>query len=136
MRIPDSPEQLFEHLSQGSVRDLFTNYDELTPRQRKLVSIVHTELTKGGITDSAFHDSICFLLILWRAFTQSAADRNADLIEMNEDIDSEWINHAVDYARVLEYQDGLLAHLHGIPDSALGKSASLYMIDARAAASD
>lgn len=136
MRIPDSPEQLFDHLSQGSVRDMFTNYDALTPRQRKLVSIVHTELTKGGITDTAFHDSIVFLLTLWHAFTQSAAEHNANRIEMNEDIDSEWINHAVDYARVLEFQDGLLAHLQGIPDSALGKSASLYMIDARAAASD
>lgn len=32
MQIPDTPEELFERLSDNSVREIFANYDELKPR--------------------------------------------------------------------------------------------------------
>lgn len=116
MQIPDTPEELFERLSDSSVREIFANYDELKPRHRKLVHIFHTELTKGGLTDAAFLDSLAFITVLWRCFNATARHNIEAIITESDDIDTAWINAAVDYGKVEQFIHSILNLYDATPD--------------------
>jgi phage/plasmid-like protein (TIGR03299 family) len=116
MQIPDTPEELFERLSDSSVREIFANYDELKPRHRKLVHIFHTELTKGGLTDAAFLDSLAFITVLWRCFNATARHNIEATITESADIDTAWINAAVDYGKVEQFIHSILNLYDATPD--------------------
>lgn len=116
MQIPDTPEELFERLSDSSVRDIFSNYDELKPRHRKLVHLFHTELTKGNLSDSVFLDSLAFITVLWRCFNTTAIHQIEKLIDENDDIDTAWVQAAIDYGKVAQFIHSILNLYDATPD--------------------
>lgn len=116
MQIPDTPEELFERLSDNSVREIFANYDDLKPRHRKLVHLFHTELTKGKLTDAAFLDSLAFITVLWRCFNATAMYHVEQLIEESDDIDTAWVQAAIDYGKVAQFIHAILNLYDATPD--------------------
>jgi len=128
MPIPNTPEALFEHLSDSSVRDMFANYDQLKPRHRKLVHLLHTELTKGELSDAAFLDCIAFMTTLWRCFNNTASLQIERRIEDCDEIESAWIQSALEYAKVSQFILALLNLYDAAPDLAELESESTYHI--------
>lgn len=116
MQIPDTPELLFESLSDGTVRELFPNYDSLLPAQRKIVQIIHTELTKGQLSDQTFMQTIGLITQLWGCFNRTACLQMERLIESHDEIDPHWIHAALDYARVNQFIDSCLNLYDSAPD--------------------
>ena len=116
MQIPDNPEALFDQLSDSSVREIFPNYDSLRPRHRKLVHLLHTELTKGELSDASFMDTIAFITVLWRCFNRTACLQMEQLIENNDELETQWINSALDYARVEQFIDSCMNLYDSAPD--------------------
>ena len=116
MQIPDTPEELFERLSDSSVRDIFSNYDELKPRHRKLVHLFHTELTKGNLSDAVFLDSLAFITVLWRCFNATAIHQIEKLIYDNYDIYTAWVQAAIDYGKVAQFIHSILNLYDATPD--------------------
>ena len=115
MQIPDSPEALFEALADSSIRDLYPRYDELEPRNQKLVRLLHTELTKGELCDRTFQQFVGFVLVLWRSFNTSVLLNNAQLIDSEDEIDTEWVDAATHLARMDQYLLNLLVALEPLP---------------------
>jgi len=103
MQMPDTPEALFEQLSDSYVREMFSNYDSLLPHHRKLVHLFHTELTKGKLSDASFMNSIAFITQLWRCFNRTACAQMERLLEDHDELETQWINSALDYARVAQF---------------------------------
>lgn len=116
MQIPDTPEQLFESLSDDTARELFPNFDSLLPPQRKIVQIIHTELTKGQLSDRTFMQTIGLITHLWGCFNRTACIQIEHLIESHDEIDSAWINASLDYARVNQFIDSCLNLYDSAPD--------------------
>lgn len=116
MQIPDTPERLFESLSDDTVRELFPNFDSLLPPQRKLVQIIHTELTKGQLSDRTFMQTIGLITHLWGCFNRTACIQIERLIESHDEIDPAWINASLDYARVNQFIDSCLNLYDSAPD--------------------
>jgi hypothetical protein len=116
MQIPDTPEALFEQLSDHTVHELFSNYDNLKPRHRKLVHLLHTELTKGELSDAAFMDCIGFITLLWRCFNNTAVTQAQRLLNDNDELDTAWINCALDTARVAQFIEACLNLYDSAPD--------------------
>jgi hypothetical protein len=116
MQIPETPEALFEHLSDSNVREMFANYDSLRPRHRKLVHLFHTELTKGELSDAAFMDTIAFTTLLWRCFNRTACLQIEKLIDDHDELDTSWINAALDYTRVAQFIEACLNLYDAAPD--------------------
>ena len=116
MQIPDTPEQLFESLSDDTVRELFPNFDSLLPPQRKIVQIIHTELTKGQLSDQTFMQTIGLITHLWGCFNRTACIQIERLIESHDEIDPAWINASLDYARVNQFIDSCLNLYDSAPD--------------------
>ena len=54
MAIPDTPHALIEGSSEATLTILHEGYDALTSRDQRLVRLVHAELLKGELSDSAF----------------------------------------------------------------------------------
>jgi hypothetical protein len=115
MQIPDSPEALFEALADSSIRELYPRYDELEPRNQKLVRLLHTELTKGELCDRTFQQFVGFVLVLWRSFNTSVLLNNAQLIDSEDEIDTEWVDAATHLARMDQYLLNLLVALEPLP---------------------
>lgn len=115
MQVPDTPEGLFEQLAESSLREVYPSYDTLKPRHQKLIRVLHTELTKGELTDMAFADMVCFILSLWRSFNSGAAEANQDRIEAEDEIDTEWIEATDHYARLDQYLRTLLTLTRELP---------------------
>jgi hypothetical protein len=115
MQIPDSPEALFEALADSSIRELYPRYDELEPRNQKLVRLLHTELTKGELCDRTFQQFVGFILVLWRSFNTSVLLHNAQLIDSEDEIDTEWVDAATHLARMDQYLLNLLVALEPLP---------------------
>lgn len=115
MQIPDSPEALFEALADSSIRELYPRYDELEPRNQKLVRLLHTELTKGELCDRTFQQFVGFVLVLWRSFNTSVLLHNAQLIDSEDEIDTEWVDAATHLARMDQYLLNLLVALEPLP---------------------
>ena len=116
MQIPDSPEALFEALADSSIRELYPRYDELEPRNQKLVRLLHTELTKGELCDRTFQQFVGFILVLWRSFNTSVLLHNAQLIDSEDEIDTEWVDAATHLARMDQYLLNLLVALESLPE--------------------
>jgi len=129
MPVPNTPEALFEHLSNSSVRDMFANYDQLKPRHRKLIDVLHTELTKGELSDAAFMDCICFITVLWRCFNNTACIQINRLIDDNSEIDPAWIHQALEIAKVAQFVHTLLNAYDAAPDLTELADESTYHLD-------
>jgi hypothetical protein len=138
MQIPDSPEALFEVLADSSLRELYPRFDELEPRNQKMVRLLHTELTKGELTDHTFQQFVGFVLVLWRSFNHSVLISNALRIETEDEIDTDWVDAATHLARLDQYLIGLLATLESLPgldpDSDKGPSDTRYLLSDSASA--
>lgn len=115
MQIPDSPEALFEALAEPSLRELYPRFDELEPRNQKLIRLLHTELTKGELSDRTFQQFVGFILVLWRSFNNSVLIANAIRIDTEDEIDTDWVDTASHLARMDQYLVGLLTTLEPLP---------------------
>lgn len=117
MNIPDTPEALFEALAEPSLRELYPRFDDLRPRNQKLIRLLHTELTKGELSDSTFQQFVGFTIVLWRSFNHSALLSIQNQIGTEDEIDTEWVDSAVQLARMDQYLVNLLVALEPIPSS-------------------
>lgn len=115
MDIPATPEALFEALAEPSMRQLFPSFDTLKPRNQKLVRLLHTELTKGELSDASFMEFIGFILVLWRRFNDAAFRARQILIDTEDEIDTEWVESAIHLARVEQYLLNMLSALDQLP---------------------
>lgn len=115
MDIPDTPEGLFEALAEPTIRHLFPNFDALLPRNQKLLRLLHTEMTKGELTDTTFQEFLGFTVVLWRSFNQAALEGNEDLIATEPEIDTDWVDTAIHLARMDQYLHGVLTLLSQLP---------------------
>jgi hypothetical protein len=116
MSIPDTPEALFEQLAEPTLRQLFPHYDAMRPRNQKLVRLLHTELTKGQLTDAAFSELVGLMLVLWRNFNHAALVANQERLDSEDEIDTDWVDAASSLTRLDQYLAGLLAALHALPE--------------------
>lgn len=116
MKIPDTPEQLFENLSDESIREIFPNFDSLLPPQRKIVQIFHTELTKGQLCDKTFLQTMGLVTHLWGCFNRTACIQLEELIESSPDIDEQWIHASTDYARINQFIESCLNLYDAAPE--------------------
>lgn len=117
MSVPDTPEALFELLAEPTLRQLFPNFDVLQPRNQKLIRLLHTELTKGQLTDAAFTDLVGLLLSLWQSFNHAALIANQERLDAEDEIDCAWVDAACSLTRLDQYLLGLLASLRSLPDT-------------------
>jgi hypothetical protein len=115
MQIPDTPEQLFEELAEPTLRELFPTYDQLEPRNQKLIRLLHTELTKGQLTDGTFQQFVGFIILLWRSFNAGAMQRNDARLASEDDIEEDWIIAATSFHRIDQFLTSLLALLETLP---------------------
>lgn len=115
LHIPDSPEALFEALTEPLLEELYPNFETLKPRNQKLIRLLHTELTKGELTDNTFQEFVGFVLVLWRSFNRSALLNTHQLLATEDEIDTDWVDDATQLARMDQYLTGLLAHLEALP---------------------
>ena len=115
MHIPDSPEALFEALTEPLLEELYPNFETLKPRNQKLIRLLHTELTKGELTDNTFQEFVGFVLVLWRSFNRSALLSTQQLLATEDEIDTDWVDDATQLARMDQYLSVLLAALEALP---------------------
>ena len=115
MSVPDTPEALFEQLAEPTLRQLFPNFDVLQPRNQKLIRLLHTELTKGQLTDAAFTDLVGLLLTLWQNFNHAALIANQDRMDAEDEIDTDWVDAACTLTRLDQHLLGLLNSLRSLP---------------------
>ena len=115
MQIPDTPEALFEVLAEPSLRELYPRFDQLASRNQKLIRLLHIELTKGELSDRTFQQFVGFVLVLWRSFNNSVLVRNAHQIEVEDEIDTEWVDAATQLARMDQFLISLLNLLETLP---------------------
>jgi hypothetical protein len=116
MEIPNTPEELFEKLSDSSIREIFPNFDKLLPTQRKIVQIFHTELTKGELSDQTFLQTITLVTHLWGCYNRTACMQIEQLIESNSEIEAAWIHASTDYARVNQFIESCVNLYDAAPD--------------------
>lgn len=100
MDIPSTPEQLFEQLAEPGLRELYPDFESLAPRARKILTLLHTELLKGELTDSVFMEIIGFTLSLWRQFNAAALAARQAQIEAEDEIDTDWVEAAFHLGRL------------------------------------
>jgi hypothetical protein len=115
MTVPNTPEALFEQLAEPTLRHLFPDFDSLQPVYQKMVRTLHVELTKGQLTDRAFAELTGFILSLWRQWILGALNSNKDLLDAEDEIDSEWVDQAIYYARMDQYLIHCISTLSTLP---------------------
>lgn len=115
MNVPDSPEALFEALAEPSLREFYPDFDQLKPRNQKLIRLLHCELTKGELSDATFQEFIGFALVLWRSYNRSALQATQAQIDTEDEIDTDWVDAAIALARTEQYITSLLAALDPMP---------------------
>jgi hypothetical protein len=115
MDIPATPEALFEALAEPSLREVFPAYDKLKPRNQKMVKLLHTELTKGELSDAAFLEFTAFITVLWRQFNGAALAARQHQIETEDEIDTDWVDAAVHLARMDQFLNALLSQMESMP---------------------
>lgn len=115
MHVPDSPEALFEALAEPSLREFYPDFAELKPRNQKLIRLLHTELAKGELSDATFQEFIGFSLILWRGYNRSALQRTMAQIDTEDEIDTDWVDTAIQLTRTDQYLNGILSALEPMP---------------------
>lgn len=118
MFIPDTPEALFEALAEPTLRELYPRFDELEPRNQKMVRLVHTELTKGELSDATFQEFVGFTLVLWRSFNHTALTATQHRIDTEDEIDTDWVDAACHMSRMDQFLTGLLGVLETLPETA------------------
>lgn len=119
MFIPDTPEGLFEALAEPTLRELYPRFDELEPRNQKMVRLVHTELTKGELSDATFQEFVGFTLVLWRSFNHTALREITNMIDTEDEIDTDWVDSATHMSRMDQFLTGLLGVLETLPETAI-----------------
>jgi hypothetical protein len=117
--IPDTPEGLFEALAEPTLRELYPRFDELEPRNQKMVRLVHTELTKGELSDATFQEFVGFTLVLWRSFNHAALREITNMIDTEDEIDTDWVDSATHMSRMDQFLTGLLGVLETLPETAI-----------------
>lgn len=115
MQIPDTPEQLFEELSEPTLRQLFPAFDKMSAAGQKLIRLLHTELTKGELGDDTFHQLVTLTVLTWRTFNRGALSRNDRRLFSQEDIDEEWILEGEALHRMDQYLAAVLAVMSSMP---------------------
>lgn len=115
MDIPATPEALFEALAEPSLREVFPSYDKLKPRNQKMVRLLHTELTKGELSDATFLEFSAFIAVLWRQFNGAALNARLHQIDSEDEIDTDWVDAAIHLARMDQYLNSLLGLLETMP---------------------
>ena len=115
MDIPATPEALFEALAEPSLREVFPSYDKLKPRNQKMVKLLHTELTKGELTDAAFLEFVAFIAVLWRQFNGAALASRQVQIETEDEIDTDWVDAALHLSRMDQFLNALLGQMECMP---------------------
>jgi hypothetical protein len=130
MRIPDTPEQLFEDLAEPTLRELFPAFDQLEPRNQKLVRLLHTELAKGQLSDGSFQQFVGFTVLLWRSFNAGAMQRNDYRLSTEADVEETWIQAASSFHRMDQFLTSILALLETMPpeDAGTGGLSSEYRL--------
>lgn len=103
MQIPDSPEELFELLSDQSVKVVFPQYDNLPLMHQKMLRILHAELTKGELSDKSLRDSLLFIVTVWRTLNQRIADHMRYMINDAEEVDTDWFDDYSHFGRMDNY---------------------------------
>ena len=119
MFIPDTPEGLFEALAEPTLREIYPRFDELEPRNQKMVRLVHTELTKGELSDATFQEFVGFTLVLWRSFNHAALREITNMIDTEDEIDTDWVDSATHMSRMDQFLTGLLGVLETLPETAI-----------------
>jgi len=115
MFTPDSPEALFEALCEPAIAEFYPDFDELKPRNQKLIRLLHTELIKGELTDVTFQEFVGFTLLLWRGFNGSVLMGDLNQIDTEDEIDTEWVGSAIQRSRTEQFVGSLLALLDTMP---------------------
>lgn len=115
MSIPDTPEALFEQLGETSLHVMYPHFEDLSPRHQKLLRFLHTELTKGQLTDATFLDSLSFITMIWLQFNSNAQGLNHQRIVCEPEIDTDWVRSAEHFAAMETYLTSLLAVIRLIP---------------------
>lgn len=130
MTIPDTPEQLFEELGESTLRALFPAFDALPPAAQKMIRLLHTELTKGALSDIVFHQLLQVTIDTWRAFNRTALQVNDHRLLTETDVDEDWILEADSLHRMDQYLVSLQAVLSTLPpeDAALTTDSNRYIL--------
>ncbi len=115
MDIPETPEALFEALAEPSLRQVYPRFDDLKPRNQKLIRLLHTELTKGELTDLSFMEFVGFVIVLWRSFNNTALSACLKQIESEDEIDTDWVDSALHLSRMDQYLVSLIHALEPLP---------------------
>jgi len=89
--IPSTPEELFAHQAEPSLRQVFPAFDTLPVLQQRLLRILNVEIVAGRLSDSTLRDLTRFLLSTWRALNRSAMEHMDSAIEDAELLDDECI---------------------------------------------
>lgn len=115
MTIPDSPEQLFEQLTETSVHALYPNYNALKPRHRKLLNLLHCEMIKGEPGVPAIYDSLLFIAVFWDRLNEDAHMICKEQILASDEVDLKWVRQLEACAEISQFIRSLLAALGSYP---------------------
>jgi len=121
MAIPDTPQALIEGSSESTLTILHDEYDELSARDQRLVRLVHAELLKGELTDTAFAQMLSTLVNTWQSLSSAALEAVYNRIETEDELDTDWIHAVAHFTRMYQYQNHLLAAIGenpGVPADA------------------
>lgn len=121
MAIPDTPHALIEGSSEATLTILHKGYDALTSRDQRLVRLVHAELLKGELSDTAFAQMLTTIVNTWQALSSTALAATYERIESEDEIDTDWIDAIAHFTRMDQYQQHLLAAIGenpGVPAEA------------------
>ena len=116
MDIPDTPEELLANLGAMPLQRLFPNISELPVRARKLLRLIHQDLSSGDLTDQAFIEMTVLILIVWKSFNQSALSANIDRMEEEGEVDDLWIATNSHLIRMDQYLRSILAAVEQSPE--------------------
>lgn len=119
MHIPDTPDALFEALAEPSLHEIYPFFNTLGARDQKLLRVLHTELTKGELTDATFHQVVNFILTLWRSFNYAALRSHQAFLDSEDEVDDEDIAIGQQLSRLDQYLFGLLTLLEASPKAGL-----------------
>ncbi len=118
MAIPDTPQALIEGSSEATLTILHKGFDTLEPRDQRLVRLVHAELLKGELSDTAFAQMLTTIVNTWRSLSSTALAASYDRVESEDEIDTDWIDAIAHFTRMDQYQNHLLtaiAENPGVP---------------------
>jgi hypothetical protein len=116
MKIPNTPEELFECLSDEHIYELFPHFDALEPAQQKILQIFNTELTKGKLCDHTFLKALEMVTNLWGYFNQVASLHYENLLEEDTGVAAKWAVELVEANRVNQFIEACIALYGAAPE--------------------